>query len=40
MNGYVLIDELQMEGKAKTDAKSFYNGIGKNLIGYIINSEQ
>lgn len=30
--GYVLIDEIQMEGKAKTDAKSFYNGVGKQLL--------
>lgn len=31
--GYILLDELQMEGKAKCDAKSFYNGAGRNLIG-------
>ena len=31
-NGYVILDELQMEGKAKTDAKSFYNGVGKQMV--------
>lgn len=31
--GYILIDEIQMEGKGKVDAKSFYNGAGKQLIG-------
>ena len=31
--GYILLDELQLEGKAKCDAKSFYNGAGRNLIG-------
>lgn len=31
-NGYIILDELQMEGKAKTDAKSFYNGVGKQMI--------
>lgn len=30
--GFILLDELQMEGKTKTDAKSFYNGAGKNLL--------
>lgn len=34
--GYILMDELQIEGKAKTDAKSFYNGNGKQWIGEII----
>lgn len=33
VNGYVLIDEIQMEGKAKTDAKAFFNGAGKQLVG-------
>lgn len=33
VNGYVLIDEIQMEGKAKTDAKAFFNGAGKKLVG-------
>lgn len=32
-NGYIVVDELQMEGKAKTDAKSFYNGVGKQMVG-------
>lgn len=32
-NGYVILDMLQMEGKAKTDAKSFYNGVGKQMVG-------
>lgn len=31
--GYILLDLLQMEGKAIVDAKSFYNGVGKGLIG-------
>ena len=34
-NGYIVIDEIQMEGKAKTDAKSFYNGNGKQLVGKV-----
>lgn len=34
--GYILLDELQMEGKARVDAKAFYNGAGKNLIGQIM----
>ena len=34
VNGYVLIDEIQMEGKAKTDAKAFFNGAGKQLLGH------
>lgn len=34
--GYLLVEELQMEGKAKLDAKSFYNGAGRNLIGSCI----
>ena len=33
VNVYVLIDEIQMEGKAKTDAKAFFNGAGKQLVG-------
>lgn len=33
VNGYVLIDDIQMEGKTKTDAKSFFNGLGKQLVG-------
>lgn len=33
VNGYVLIDEIQMEGKAKTNAKAFFNGAGKQLVG-------
>lgn len=32
-NGYLLIDEIQMEGKARTDARSFFNGTGKQLVG-------
>lgn len=31
--GYILLDELQMEGKARVEAKAFYNGAGKNLVG-------
>lgn len=33
MDGYILLDELQLEGKSKCDAKSFFNGAGRNLIG-------
>lgn len=35
LNGVILLNELQMEGKAKVNAKAFYNGIGKNLIGKV-----
>ena len=31
--GYILLDEVQLEGKSKTDAKSFYNGAGRVFIG-------
>lgn len=34
--GYILVDELQVEGKAKTDAKSFFNGNGKQWLHEII----
>ncbi len=27
--GYLLVDEIQLEGKKRTDARSFYNGVGK-----------
>ena len=33
--GILHIYELQYEGKNKMDAKSFYNGLGKNLVGKI-----
>lgn len=36
LGGYLLLEELQLEGKAKVDAKSFYNGNGKNLVGHIL----
>ncbi len=32
MNGYIYLEEVQMEGKKKMDAKSFYMGTGKNLV--------
>lgn len=32
LNGYIILDELQMEGKSKIDARSFYNGIGKQFV--------
>ncbi|MEG0823916.1 MAG: methionyl-tRNA formyltransferase [Erysipelotrichaceae bacterium] len=32
-SGYIIIDELQLEGKNKCTAKEFYNGAGKNYIG-------
>ncbi len=30
--GYLLVDEIQLEGKKRTDARSFYNGIGKQWL--------
>lgn len=33
MGGYLLLEEVQLEGKAKSDAKSFYNGAGRALVG-------
>lgn len=35
-DGYIIVDEIQLEGKAKIDAKSFYNGNGKQFIGKIV----
>ena len=35
LGGILHIYELQYEGKNKMDAKSFYNGLGKNLVGKI-----
>ena len=32
-NGTILVDEIQSEGKNKMDAKAFFNGAGKNLVG-------
>lgn len=37
-NGIILIDEIQLEGKQKTDAKSFYNGSGKQFVGKVFNA--
>ncbi|MEG0273871.1 MAG: methionyl-tRNA formyltransferase [Longicatena sp.] len=31
--GIIIVDEIQMEGKAKSDAKSFFNGAGKAMVG-------
>lgn len=31
--GYILLDELQIEGKAKIDAKAFANGQGRSWLG-------
>ncbi|MEF9962444.1 MAG: methionyl-tRNA formyltransferase [Erysipelotrichaceae bacterium] len=36
INGYILVDELQIEGKSKCDARSFFNGMGRSLIGTIL----
>lgn len=36
LNGYILMDELQLEGKNKVDAKAYFNGSGRNDIGKII----
>lgn len=33
LGGYVLVDEVQMEGKGIVDASSFYNGAGRNMVG-------
>ena len=30
--GYLLVDEIQLEGKKRTDARSFYNGVGKQWL--------
>lgn len=34
--GYLMIEELQLEGKSKTSAKDFYNGQGKTMIGQVL----
>lgn len=34
--GYLILDEVQVEGKARVDAKAFYNGQGKQWIGKCI----
>ena len=33
INGSIIVDEIQVEGKNKMSAKDFYNGAGKNYIG-------
>lgn len=33
INGYLLVEEIQMEGKGKMEAKAFFNGAGKQLVG-------
>ncbi len=35
-NGFILVDELQLEGKNKVDAKAYFNGSGRNDIGKIM----
>lgn len=35
--GIIIVDEIQMEGKAKSDAKSFFNGAGKAMVGKCFN---
>lgn len=35
-NGYLMIEELQLEGKSKTTAKDFYNGQGKMMIDQVL----
>lgn len=30
--GFIIVDEIQVEGKAKMDAKAFFNGAGKKLL--------
>lgn len=34
--GILLIEECQMEGKPVLKGKDFYNGMGRNLVGYIL----
>lgn len=34
-DGLLLVDELQMEGKSKMEAKVFFNGTGKQLLHHI-----
>ena len=34
--GYLLMAELQMEGKSKVDAKNFYNGAGRNYVNQVM----
>lgn len=36
VGGYILLDELQLEGKNKVDAKAYFNGSGRNDIGKIM----
>ena len=33
LNGYIKVFSIKPEGKNSMDAKSFYNGIGRNLVG-------
>lgn len=33
INGSIIVDEIQVEGKNKMSAKDFFNGAGKNYIG-------
>ena len=33
LGGYILLEELRLEGKARIDAKSFANGQGRNWLG-------
>lgn len=35
LNGSILVDEIQPEGKNKMNAKDFYNGAGKTLVGKV-----
>lgn len=39
VGGYILVDQLQMEGKAIMDAKAFYNGAGQHLVGERFSNE-
>ena len=36
LDGIILVDEIQLEGKAKMEAKVFYNGSGKQLVHQIV----
>ena len=38
LNGYIKVYEIKPEGKNNMDAKSFYNGNGKNLVGHQFNN--
>lgn len=36
-NGFIYIQQIQLEGKSSMDSKSFYNGLGKQFVGVKFN---